>query len=215
MLIPGPDMFLVTLVDDLVILDVIEDSYQVMQGAVVPPGAGRPLVGSAAEIDPEAAAALLSAGICSEGREDRRPLGMPVASETVSASASVRATAIDLLGFASALLLAAWRARRTRTCRSFSSTRSAARDSVQAAELQDALARLRSARILIPAPRRCLPASLTTAAYLGLKGIDCEIVFGVRGHPFAAHCWVERDGVVLDDELDRVRAFTPIAVGRP
>jgi hypothetical protein len=35
-------------------------------------------------------------------------------------------------------------------------------------------------------------------------------VFGVRTWPFAAHCWLQLDDLVLDDDLDRVRSYAPL-----
>ena len=74
---------------------------------------------------------------------------------------------------------------------------------------------LRSIRLAMPLPTRCLPASLVTCLFLRRKGVDSRLVFGVRSHPFEAHCWVEQGGAVVDDDVDRLRAFTPIATGRP
>jgi hypothetical protein len=37
-------------------------------------------------------------------------------------------------------------------------------------------------------------------------------VFGVRTWPFHAHCWLQCDDVVLDDQADRVAAYAPILV---
>jgi hypothetical protein len=38
------------------------------------------------------------------------------------------------------------------------------------------------------------------------------VVIGVRMHPFMAHCWVQRDEVVLSDDLDSVATYTPILI---
>jgi hypothetical protein len=35
-------------------------------------------------------------------------------------------------------------------------------------------------------------------------------VFGVHTHPFAAHCWIQSDGLVLNDTVDHVSRYTPI-----
>jgi len=35
-------------------------------------------------------------------------------------------------------------------------------------------------------------------------------VFGVRGAPFAAHCWVEIEGVPVNDDPDFVAPYVPI-----
>jgi hypothetical protein len=45
---------------------------------------------------------------------------------------------------------------------------------------------------------------------LHAKGLDAHWVFGVRTWPFQAHCWLQCEDLVLDDQPDRVRAFTPI-----
>lgn len=65
-------------------------------------------------------------------------------------------------------------------------------------------------RPFIPKLGRCLPHSLYLRDFLGLHGIAATLVFGVRTHPFEAHCWVEHDGCVLNDTADHVAWFTPI-----
>lgn len=57
---------------------------------------------------------------------------------------------------------------------------------------------------------RCLARSLALRLLARTKGLDVQLVVGVRTEPFAAHCWVERDGCVLNDELDVVAQFTPL-----
>jgi hypothetical protein len=37
-------------------------------------------------------------------------------------------------------------------------------------------------------------------------------VFGVQSRPFAAHCWLQLGGVVLNDTVDHVKRYTPIMV---
>jgi hypothetical protein len=41
-------------------------------------------------------------------------------------------------------------------------------------------------------------------------GIRPTLVFGVSADPFAAHCWVQLDDIVLTGDLDTARQFTPI-----
>ncbi|KRB82892.1 hypothetical protein ASE00_12885 [Sphingomonas sp. Root710] len=67
-------------------------------------------------------------------------------------------------------------------------------------------------RPLVPRSGRCLVRSFLLLEYLRLCGADAQWVFGVRTHPFEAHCWVEYDGIVLTDTLEHVRWFTPILV---
>ena len=56
----------------------------------------------------------------------------------------------------------------------------------------------------------CLPRSFQMASMLREAGLPCRWVFGVRAWPFAAHCWVESDGVALNDSSERLAAFQPI-----
>jgi len=58
----------------------------------------------------------------------------------------------------------------------------------------------------------CRWRSLVLFRYLTLCGIRPEWVYAVRTRPFAAHCWIEFDGVVLNDQLEKVRPYTPIMV---
>ena len=58
----------------------------------------------------------------------------------------------------------------------------------------------------------CLLDSLTMVHFLGAEGIHPDWVFGVKTEPFDAHCWVQHGEVVLNDEPDRVRQYSPILV---
>lgn len=68
-----------------------------------------------------------------------------------------------------------------------------------------------SLRIVIPRTGRCLVQSLLLLNFLRLLRIRSELVFGVRTHPFEAHCWVEWNSRVLNDSVDHVRWYTVIA----
>ena len=70
----------------------------------------------------------------------------------------------------------------------------------------------RRAGMLFPTIDRCLPRSLALASTLARRGIECDLVLGVALGPFSAHCWVQKEGVVLNDSLEHVRNFTPILV---
>ena len=70
----------------------------------------------------------------------------------------------------------------------------------------------RRAGLLFPTIDRCLPRSLALASTLAQRGIECDLVLGVALGPFSAHCWVQKEGVVLNDSLEHVRNFTPILV---
>ncbi|MDV3455853.1 lasso peptide biosynthesis B2 protein [Sphingomonas sp. HF-S4] len=75
-----------------------------------------------------------------------------------------------------------------------------------------ALARLaRAAQPFLPGTARCLGSSLFLLGVLHRRGLSARWVFGVRTYPFEAHCWVEHDGMILNDSLEHARSFTPIA----
>lgn len=59
---------------------------------------------------------------------------------------------------------------------------------------------------------KCLFDSCLFFTHFIKKRIPVSWVFGVNLYPFAAHCWVEYKGLVLNDPLERVAGFTPIYV---
>lgn len=65
-------------------------------------------------------------------------------------------------------------------------------------------------RRIIPVEPVCLVDSLALAYFLTEAQAPCELVFGVQGEPFRAHCWVQWDGVVLNDSVHRARSFTVV-----
>jgi hypothetical protein len=69
-----------------------------------------------------------------------------------------------------------------------------------------------AARALLPTSPRCLLDSLTLKRWCSARGIATTIVIGIRPLPFAAHCWVEHEGIVLNGSQDSVANFTPICV---
>ena len=69
----------------------------------------------------------------------------------------------------------------------------------------------RSALIAAPLDQ-CLPRSFATAHALLDRKLRPDLVFGVRLHPFGAHCWVQHGRTLVNETLDQVRNFTPILV---
>jgi Transglutaminase-like superfamily/Coenzyme PQQ synthesis protein D (PqqD) len=55
------------------------------------------------------------------------------------------------------------------------------------------------------------PRSVALTAALRRRGIHAEICFGARARPFAAHAWVEVDGMAIHEELENLRHFTVLA----
>lgn len=60
--------------------------------------------------------------------------------------------------------------------------------------------------------QRCLSISFATMAWLARRHCPARLMFGVKLHPFQAHCWVKSAGFLVNDRTDAVRNFTPILV---
>ncbi len=58
----------------------------------------------------------------------------------------------------------------------------------------------------------CLFDSLALLIFLLRRGIRAQWIFGVREEPFAAHCWVQYDILVLNEYLDKTHLYTPIMI---
>jgi hypothetical protein len=78
--------------------------------------------------------------------------------------------------------------------------------------IQSTLAAFDAGSVLMTGHDRCLARSLALAATLARRGVVSNVVIGVRMHPFMAHCWVQRDDVVLNDDLYSVATYTPILI---
>jgi Transglutaminase-like superfamily len=59
---------------------------------------------------------------------------------------------------------------------------------------------------------KCLFDSLALINFLAHQGMFPRWVIGVTTHPFAAHAWVQSDGIVINDLHERVRRYMPILV---
>jgi transglutaminase superfamily protein len=59
---------------------------------------------------------------------------------------------------------------------------------------------------------QCLFEALALGKFLASYRIHPRWVFGVQARPFAAHCWLQQDGVVFNDTVEYVSRYTPIMV---
>lgn len=57
---------------------------------------------------------------------------------------------------------------------------------------------------------QCLPRSLALAHALIRSGLKADLFLAVRLRPFAAHCWVEHDGLIANDRAAHVDSYQPI-----
>ncbi|MBJ7483472.1 lasso peptide biosynthesis B2 protein [Brevundimonas sp.] len=62
----------------------------------------------------------------------------------------------------------------------------------------------------LPQEGECLVRSALLMSYLRRSGLSADWVFGIRLWPFSAHCWVQIDDVCLNDDVERLAAYTPI-----
>ena len=72
------------------------------------------------------------------------------------------------------------------------------------------VSRFLALRPLYPRDYNCLFDSLALSRFLRERCASGDWVFGVRGAPFAAHCWVEIEGVPVNDDPDFVAPYVPI-----
>jgi len=59
---------------------------------------------------------------------------------------------------------------------------------------------------------QCLSNSIALLHFLRKRGFVPSLVVGVKMSPFAAHAWVQHETVVLADDIDKIRHYTPILV---
>jgi hypothetical protein len=58
----------------------------------------------------------------------------------------------------------------------------------------------------------CLFEAFALSEFLALHGAFPRWVFGVQARPFAAHCWLQHAGIVINDTVDHVGRYTPIMI---
>lgn len=85
-------------------------------------------------------------------------------------------------------------------------------DIVQSTQVYRDIRAFQNARLLRTAADRCLSRSIALALCLARHGCRAHVVLGVKLAPFAAHCWAQNRGEVLNDEVEEVRRYTPILV---
>lgn len=59
--------------------------------------------------------------------------------------------------------------------------------------------------------RNCLSRSLALAGALARQSFDARVIIGVKFNPFSAHAWVQAGTIALNDSIERIRHFHPIA----
>lgn len=207
----GPDIHLVAVGADLVVLNIATDAYFCLPDAAC---AVAPGLGDAFEIDGGLAEAFAAAGFLA-GPDDARPqpLNLPPAPrfDLFGHVAAPRGSDMGRMARAFGgmvrlyygaplkhLVATAGRAR----------PRPAREGDLDA--LADRAARFDQLLPWVPFQGECLFRAFMLLRFLRLGGQDATWVFGVRTWPFQAHCWLQSGSTVLNDAVERVRPFTPI-----
>jgi hypothetical protein len=95
-----------------------------------------------------------------------------------------------------------------RLARSSDARRVSTQDEVRA--LVSAFATLRP--FFFTAKDACLFDALALSEFLASYAIYPRWVFGVQARPFVAHCWLQLDGIVLNDTVEHVKQYSTIMV---
>lgn len=195
---------------DLVLLDEQADAYVCLPG-----GASLVIVdeGQVVGVRPDAVESLAEAGLIGQGDGAvRRPPSPP--SRSVDLWGRSRRDGAALLRLASAGLAAARDYRVLSLGRLLARARSGAMPGARrmTPSLEAACGQYAAMRPWAPFGGACLQRSYMMLDYLRRLGFDADWVIGVRTWPFAAHCWLQVEEVALDDDHERLAAYTPLMV---
>jgi hypothetical protein len=78
--------------------------------------------------------------------------------------------------------------------------------------IQVAVSAAAATALLLRSHDRCLVRGLALHSLCRKRGLNTKLVLGVVAHPFAAHCWVQLENVVLVGGYEQARLYTPILV---
>ena len=212
MLTLSPGVSAVRLDDEVVFLDLPRDAYTALRE---PERALHFDLGSnrLEILDAQLRSELLEAGLVVEAASSHATPFL-VAPRAASVSMALDACAIrDHAAFVASLAATLVR-HRTRSLAGLVSwarrSRPASRGELRDVERRAAVfARLMTSSLI---QGDCLFRSHLLLRFLRWGSCDADWVFGVRTWPFAAHCWLEREGLVLNDDAELLRAFQPILV---
>ncbi|MGA0599299.1 lasso peptide biosynthesis B2 protein [Caulobacter sp. KR2-114] len=201
----------VDIAGDLVFLDVTTDAYFCLGGGgeVISLGPD----GEAHVQQDETARQLLEAGLLSAEPTPGR-LSLPPR-PTASCRHLAARGRLPLKTWLAALAVTArvgWRFPR----RSFADLLEGSADREALAEPQpqliEAVEQFEQMRPWLPLQGECLLRSYHLRTFLRSRGFDALWVFGVRTWPFSAHCWLQVGHTALDEDLERLAAYSPIMV---
>jgi len=141
--------------------------------------------------------------------QDRTRVQIPQPAASQPEGESVPVAAILSVASAVAVTWLGLRARRLSTILKERRLARGAHPALDAAQLSRRARAFSAARRWCPIPPNCLLDSLAFDRWMRSPG-GVQLVFGVVGQPFEAHCWVQSDREILNDSYDRVSRFEPI-----
>lgn len=152
---------------------------------------------------------------CSPQARTSDPPGVPAPSlSVISAQASSKAPSLLLCFITLSLAYAALRLLGLRRLLLFL-YHLPARGGLSPSYLNDTVAMIERAGLLVPFRAQCLEQSLCLLAFARRTGADARLRIGVLPFPFEAHAWVEHLGVPINDTIEQLqlyRAFPPLDV---
>lgn len=199
--------------EDLVFLDVREDAYLCLVGAA--PAVGLSPDGVLRPTDKGVAATLLEAGLADRAPpRARRPSPAKPIVDLPPARRGARPSEIAALAGACAATAIAFRVKSFEAL--LESAASAPPFPIEpppgGAAVLEAAAVFARLQPWSPVGGKCLMRSYLQLQYLRRLGLRADWVIGVRTWPFMAHCWLQVGSVALDEDVERLVAYTPLMV---
>ena len=206
------NLFCCALEHRLVLLDLARDRYFRLpprKEAVLT----RYLIGD--KVTAEDLQELLAPGIIGSAPEGPSPLPPVPAPRDLVLPAELRPRRRDVVRALSTRIAARRRLRREGLVRLLQEIRPVGRHGgnvapCAAARFASLAAAFAASRALLRSQDQCLPDSIAMMALCRREALDVTLIFGVRLDPFAAHCWVQADDVVITGDVDDARMCTPI-----
>lgn len=194
--------------DAMVLLDLAADSYlclpngaaDLIRGADGAPIFGAGMVGRA----------LAAAGLLAEGPRPRVPPPPPRPTQTVIHGRPVQAASLLDWGAALAATTEMRRIRPGSGVEAYLAGAADDRNDRTPARVAEAARTFWRLAPWLPIEGECLVRSALLMSFLRRRGLRADWVFGVRLFPFMAHCWVQADDLCLNDDVERLTAYSPI-----
>ena len=202
-----PDVHAAAIGDDLALLDIAGDAYLCLPGAAAILVGGRQMAIAPGPM----ADTLIAAGLLAPDPPPDTECSPPAPTRSIIHSAAVRGPGLRALFAAAGVVADIHQARAGQGLSPY----------LRIAEAQTELSRdpeatLAAARLFwamgpwLPLEGECLLRSAMLVSFLRRSGLAADWVFGVRLWPFNAHCWVQAGDVCLNDDVERLWAYTPI-----